>query len=495
MKVDILVKKLNETSCQVFAEESIYKEISDNFKFWIPSAIYQKSYKEKLWDGYIRLYNKGTSTLPLGLESKLKSYAESNDFSYVIEGFDEPLNISEEELLEYIKTLNLTSDKEPITPYEFQVKGILHALRNRRCILKSPTSSGKSLIIYIIINYLKDHVLPHDKKILLVVPTIGLVNQMYYDFSDYSYAYDKFDVSKECHKIMAGKEKSSSQKIYISTFQSIYKLPESYFNQFGAILCDEAHRYRSSEISKILEKSVNTKYKIGTTGTVGNCNIDILQLQGLFGEVITLTTNKEQMDSGRSATLSIKILHLKESSEEKCKIVSGLAYKDEIDILKSSMKRKLFITKLALSRKSTTLVLFTGNAYGKELFKMIQKDSKVPVYFVDGTIHQDIREEIRKKANVENCILVCSFETFSTGINIKNLENLIFASPSKSEIRVLQSIGRIIRKGISKFVTFFDIVDDFSYKKKNNYALQHFLSRIEYYNKEQFEYQIKKIEY
>lgn len=261
------------------------------------------------------------------------------------------------------------------------------------------------------------------------------------------------------------------------------------------ILIANCHQYKSNEISKILERSIQTKYKIGVSGTVGSSKIDKLQLQGLFGEIITLTTNKEQMEKGRSANLSIKILHLKEKDESKRKIISGLPYKDEIEILKNSKKRKLFIAKLALSRENTTLVLFNGHNYGVELYELISKESKIPVYFIDGTISSDIRESIRKKANEERCILVCSFQTFSTGINIKNLENLIFATPSKSEIRVLQSIGRILRKGKILEVTFYDIVDDFSYKKKVNYALKHFLSRVEYYNKEQFNYKITKLEY
>lgn len=239
MKNDIVVKKLNETYCHITADEHIRQELADNFKFFIPSAKFQPSFKQKLWDGYIRLYNKNTSQMLVGLEEKIKTYAHSNDFSYHTEGFGATENISIEETEKYLETLNITSDGNPIKAYDYQLHGIQYALNNHRCILQSPTASGKSLIIYGIISYLKDKIFEKDEKILLIVPTINLVNQMYSDFKDYSTECPTFDSEYGCHKIMAGKEKISSSQIYISTWQSLIKLPSEYFNQFGCIIGDE----------------------------------------------------------------------------------------------------------------------------------------------------------------------------------------------------------------------------------------------------------------
>lgn len=493
MQEDVKLKKIDETISKVITDKGICEEISDYYKFWVKNAKWSKPFKEKLWDGFIRLFNKRDQTLPTGLRSSLKDWCEDNSYVYTEEGFDPPEDI--QNLETYLKSLNVTSDRKKIDFYDFQIAGVKHALSEKRCILQSPTASGKSLIIYGIINYLLN-VKKIKKKILLVVPTISLVSQMTSDFEDYSYEND-FDTDALCHQIMGGCEKVSDKKIYVSTWQSIIRLPEKYFDLFDCIICDEAHMFKSSEVKGILEKAKNTPYKIGTTGTTGSPLIDKMQLRALFGEIFVLTTNKEQMEKKRSATIKITALQVVEKDVEIRKIVSGLKYQDEIDYLKASKKRLALIMSLIKKQDTTTLVLFNGNDYGKMLYNTAKKmfpDRNV--WYVDGSVSADERERIRKTAaKGTNDILICSFQTFKAGINIKNLNVLIFASPLKAEITILQAIGRILRIGDRMFVTLFDIVDDFSYKKKMNYVLEHFLERLKHYQNEGFDTVIRKIEY
>lgn len=492
---DVVLSKLNESSIRIIANRGILEEISDEYKFFVESARFQKSYKEKLWDGYIRLFSRKDQTIGHGLLSSLCAWCAENNYSYSLEGFQPHDEKSIEEIQNFCGSLKSTTDKGEIIEYwDSQINGVHHAINARKCILQSPTNSGKSLIIYSIIRYLID-VEKISGKILLVVPTISLVNQMFSDFCEYSVG-NQWPVDVHCHKIMSGIEKDSHKQVYISTWQSIYNLPEKYFQKFEALVGDECHTFKAQETSSIITKSNIAKWKIGTTGTTGSPIIDKMQLRSLFGEIKILTTNKEQIDKGRSAEIKIVPLHIKRKDQEICKIVSGYSYEDEMDYIYADKKRNELIVQLAGKQKEVTLILFTKRAHGKALYqKLVNQFPNRKIYYVDGTVPGETREEIRKKVQKEqDSILVCSFKTFSTGINIKNLNVLIFAGLMKSEIKILQSIGRILRIGNSKNVVLYDVVDDFSYKKKKNYALEHFLIRVSYYQTEGFPIKLRSIE-
>jgi superfamily II DNA or RNA helicase len=178
-------------------------------------------------------------------------------------------------------------------------------------------------------------------------------------------------------------------------------------------------------------------------------------------------------------------------------IASG-KYQDEIDYLVSSNARNNFIKNLALKIKGNTLILFQlVEKHGKGLHELIRnKAENRDVFFVFGGVDTEEREQVRaitEKSN--NAIIVASYGTFSTGINIRNLHNIIFASPSKSRIRNLQSIGRGLRlKDNNSHATLYDISDDLTYNEKENYTLNHFRERINIYSEEDFDYEIHNIE-
>jgi superfamily II DNA or RNA helicase len=172
-------------------------------------------------------------------------------------------------------------------------------------------------------------------------------------------------------------------------------------------------------------------------------------------------------------------------------------YKDEIDFLIANSKRNRFICNLAGTRKGNTLVLYTYvEKHGKILYDLIR--DKYPgrkVFFVHGKVEAEEREEVRHiTENETDAIIVASYGTFSTGINIRNLHNAIFASPSKSVIRVLQSLGRLLRLGENKTeATLYDISDDLRYKSYTNFTLKHYEERIKIYNNEKFTFKTHNI--
>ena len=331
---------------------------------------------------------------------------------------------------------------------------------------------------------------------MVIVPTVNLVSQLYTDFGEYSYA-DNWDVRDEVHMVYQGQDKGSEKQIIISTWESIYKLGIDYFGNFDVVIGDEAHGFKANSLTNIMQRSYKAQYRFGTTGTLDGTKTHKLVLEGLFGKVYKVTTTNELMKQGTLATMNINCLMLY-YPEDICKKMKGAKYQDEVSFIVEHKGRNKFIRNLAVSLKGNTLVLFNlVDRHGKILFEDIK--TKVAegrkVFFVSGQTDAEIREDIRQITEKENdAIIVASYGTFSTGVNIRNLHNIIFASPAKSRIRVLQSLGRGLRKGdIKDTLELFDVSDVLQYKAYTNHTLKHFMRRVEIYNSEKFSYKIFKI--
>ena len=312
---------------------------------------------------------------------------------------------------------------------------------------------------------------------------------MYTDFQSYGY-----DSEKHCHRIYSGEEKEVDKPITITTWQSIYKLPESWFDKFDIVIGDEAHLFKAKSLTSIMEKLVDCQYRFGFTGTLDGAQTHKLVLEGLFGPVKKVTTTKELIDQKHLSAFKIKCIILRHP-DHVCKDILKKKYQDEMDYIVSCEQRNKFIRNLILSLKGNTLLLFQYiEKHGRILYNDMQKEIQEgrPVYFVHGGVEGEDRENIRRLVEMDqNAVIIASYGTFSTGINIRNLHNIIFASPSKSRIRNLQSIGRGLRLGENKEeCTLFDIADDMSINSKKNHTLMHFIERIKIYNEEKFENKI-----
>ena len=481
----LVISNIDEAYVQVRCEDGIAFELREAFTFDVPGAKFSPQYKSRLWDGKIRLFDVRNNKIYRGLVPKIAEFAEERDYDweYDNEIYDEELSVKEAE--DFIKTLNLPPH---IQVRDYQLDAFIHAIRTRRSLLLSPTASGKSLIIYLIVRYLHDK--GYSSKSLIIVPTISLVAQLASDFADYG-----FDSDHNIHRITAGVDKQSDKPITISTWQSIYELPKSYFGSYQAVIGDEAHQFKAKSLTDIMTNLSNAKFRIGTTGTLDGTKTHKLVLEGLFGPVRKVTTTKELMDQKHLAEFRINCLLLKHHPSI-CQAAKDFTYQQEIEYLILNEARNKFITNLALSLEGNTLVLFQYvEKHGKILYSMLQDKGK-KVFYVSGETEGDVREDIRKIVELEkNAIIVASFGTFSTGINIRNLHNIIFASPSKSRIRNLQSIGRGLRKSDTKdSAQLYDIADDLRHKAHENYTLKHFAERIKIYNEEKFKFKIYKIE-
>lgn len=487
----IWVKQKDNVHVYVESTDSIRREISDYFTFEVPGAKFMPSYRNKYWDGKIRLYNVNKGELYIGLIPYLIKFAKQLEYDIQIdlEPFGE--KISKEEVSEFCDVLKLHSQKKPIQARDYQQAAIHEGINSGRTLLLSPTASGKSLIIYSLVRYHQ----ALGRKQLIVVPTTSLVEQMYGDFRDYS-TNNGFSVVKHCHRIYGGKEKSNESDVVISTWQSIYKFPQEWFSQFDVVYGDEAHLFKAKSLMTLMDKCKNARFRIGTTGTLDGTKTHKLVLEGVFGPVYNVTSTKKLMDKKELAELKIICMIISYSDEAR-KMVSKMNYQEEMDFLVSNPDRNRIIVNLTMAQKGNTLLLYQYvEKHGEVLYNLMKDRSGKKVFFVHGGTETEQREKIREITEKSNeTIIVASYGTFSTGINIRNLHNIVFASPSKSRIRNLQSIGRGLRKGDQKVsCTLFDLGDDLSWKSKKNYTLTHVLERIKLYNEEDFEYKVVRID-
>ena len=482
---NVVIGKANEVFLQINAEPHIEYELRDHFTFEVEGAKFMPQYRNRNWNGEIHLFDLRTKRIYIGLLDKIISFCNRHDYTYKFvdnEYYGPPFEINEgisyEGVKDYIKSITKLKARD------YQIEGVCDALKHNRKLLISPTASGKSLMIYAIVRYYVEK----GQKILLVVPTTSLVEQMYKDFQDYGWNADSY-----CHRIYAGKEKSNELPVTITTWQSVYKLDRKFFVDYDVVIGDEAHLFKSKSLVSIMTKLEHAKYRYGFTGTLDGTQTHKWVLEGLFGPAYKVTRTDELMKEGHLSKLDIQCLVLKHPPQK------FETYQDELEYLIGHEQRNRFITNLTLDLKGNSLVLYSRvETHGAILYDLINNNKRGDrkVFFVHGGVGADERELIREITEEENnAIIVASYGTFSTGINIRNLHNVIFASPSKSRIRNLQSIGRVLRKGSKKVkAILYDISDDCTYNSRKNYTLNHLIERIKIYNEENFNYEIITIQ-
>ena len=489
----INVEQINAVYLKINTESSVKFELEAYFRFQPQGYQFSPAYKNRVWDGWIRIFQPLKPVLYVGLFSKLRKFCEDRGYE-----LNAPTHLMEGETVpddygyEIAKEVNCKFE-----PRDYQNKYIVDAIRDSRSLSLSPTSSGKSLIIYLIQQH---YYRAFEHRTLIIVPTISLVHQMAGDFIDYG-----CDPS-HIYKIQGGVDKNTVAPIVISTWQSLIKgLNKDWFSQFKVVLGDEAHLFQAKSLQKIMEGLDECYYRHGFTGTLKSeeSKTHRLVLEGCFGSVRKHVSTKDLMDDGTIADFNIKAIVLSHNIENRKAFKKALGkvqntsqkYPAEREYLTNNNKRNIFIRNLLWSLKDqNNLVLFDlVEKHGKILEPMLHKEGR-QLHFIYGATKGTERERIRHMIEndpIKQHDILASFGTFSTGINLKKLDNVIFASGSKSEVKVLQSIGRALRKGNdADKATLYDIADDLSVGAYQNYTLQHFRKRIEIYGTEQFEVKI-----
>ena len=485
------IEKLDEVYVRIFSDSSIEQELVDFFTYEYPGARFTPQFRARLWDGKVRLYDGIRKTLYLGLVPYVEQFAVSNGYAVEYVNTVSVINdIKTTDLEDFVTALELP---EKIEIRDYQIEAMTTAVAKERTLLLSPTASGKSFIIYSIMRW---H-LNAGRKCIIIVPTTSLVEQLFTDFEDYS-TVNNWPTKEHCQKLYSGFTKDITKDVLITTWQSVYLQPKSWFSQFNVIFGDEAHQFKAKSLTTVMEKMDKIRYRIGTTGTLDNKKIHKLVLEGMFGPIHRVTTTKKLMDSGKLAELNIMCVLLK-YNEEIRKGRKNNTYQEEMDWLVSCEPRNKFIRNLAVNSKGNTLVLFQYvEKHGKVLYDLIKNKvhDKRKIFFVYGGTETSDREAIRHITEGESdAIIIASFGTFSTGINIPSLENVIFASPSKSKIRNLQSIGRGLRLKDGKTTcNLFDLADDLHWKSWKNHTLNHAAERYKTYAEEEFKIKLVEVD-
>lgn len=497
----IRVRKKNATFLEFNCEPSITQELRNHFTFRVDGYKYMKAYKDGSWDGYIRLVNPIHRTLPTGLFEALKEFAENQgrDYSLEIEDQEEfsadyKENLTFSDFEKYVKSLDLTNDLgEKIEPYDYQLKFAYEAIRDRRLLGLASTNAGKSLIIYIIIRWLLDKEEGH--KIVLVVPRVSLVKQMFKDFGDYS-LLNGWNNEKHCHLISAGAEKTSKKPLVITTWQSFIKCSKAEFQKYAAVIGDEAHNFKAKSLNTIMENLTNAHFRVGTTGTLDGAQSNEMTLTGHFGPIRRYVDNKTLIERGISSEIDIDVLHLKYSDDIR-KSATRATYDDEVKFLTSYKPRTEFIRKIALSNKGNTLIAFRFVEHGKKIYQEILDNAPDPdkIFLIYGGTDEEVTEQFKEITKHDHgAIAVVSIGVFSEGLSIRNIHNILIATPLKGSIKLLQLIGRGLRRSTDGLaLKLIDIVDDMKWKSWKNYALKHGAVRVSIYEKEDFKYNVHEV--
>lgn len=500
----LIIRKRDDVHLTIDGDKSDMMDLSEWFTFDAPNAKFDPRVKAKFWDGKIRLVNLNERTIPAGLIHEIIQFAKMTDTELVLEGSKHsfpgiPKDIPPKIIDGFMEVLAPVDTEGNELVYDsWQANAIHHAITNERGILVSPTASGKSLILYTLMRWYRE---VQSKRVLMVVPQIGLVTQLALNFKEYSGGqFNDYDTS------VSGAHRDGTASVLVSTWQSLTRMPPDYFEQFGAVLVDEVHTAEAKSLQWLMRQLKDCPFRIGVTGTLKDMKTHQLALKGAFGEIRQVTTTREMIDAGRASEIEIHIIQLqwpKDKIKELKRLIKAEhekengagAYQIEIDAITSNAKRNEIVANMAIRARGCTLVLFKNREHGDVLYNLITNATDKPVVYIDGTIHVDDREAARQAAEKDDIIIVASLGTFSTGINIKKLHNLIFAHPTKSKIKVLQSIGRLLRiSPDGRSAKIYDLVDDMRQGSFTNFAWTHGEERLMRYIDEQFPYKTRTLE-
>lgn len=490
---EIIIEKLDNTYFKINCDIEQALNLRSYFECHAENYWFHPKYEAKMWNGIISYFNIIDHTLPIGLISYLKNFFIKYKYKCVL-AFDKNEffnDITRDDLQKFYKVIFKNSK---YYPRDYQDESIYRFLKKKRGVIESPTGSGKSLVIYSLIRFVMGTT---DGKILLVVPNIGLTNQMFDEFNiEYGW--------KNAHSYVSilyggSKRYDKSKRILISTWQSIYNKRKSFFEEYNTVIIDETHSAKeSSSIQKILEKCVNADYRYGMTGTLPTIPINIFNIYGYIGPKLLQIETKELQKKGYLAKIKIANLLLKYPRED-VQLNKGAKFEDEYNFIIENKNRNKVLKYIInnINTNDNVLILCQRLKHIDFVHNYLidEYGSSKIIYKIDGNVDPKIREEIRKSIENQNgVILVASYGTTSLGINIKKLHHVVFASSYKAKIKVLQSIGRGLRVHKSKKkLILWDLVDDLRWKTKDgkvkdNNVFRHFKIRLKYYRQKEFDY-------
>lgn len=519
----------DEVNALVSIDDEDPKEIKkvNNFIYAIMAFYDQtKSHSWEVREGFktamVNFYDKETHLLPIGLIPRVSNQLKARYGTKIVLDTDirnmyiPPRGaLTRHDVVSYAATLNLHNREKgfPIVPYEHQYKLVERAINGRRISLLACTSAGKSLSMCIMARYLVER---EHKKVLIVVPSTNLVEQLFSDFyNDYGWdearanctlihgtSDDKLS-KKDLERLQACGvgEEATLKNITISTWQSLQNKPDKFFECFTAVLVDEAHSTRGVKLRDILCKCVNANdFKVGVSGTLPDDGIDAGYIESQLGRKEEIVRLKELVTKNILTPVTVNAIYIPYPHKQRA-MICAQTYDAEAAIVTNNSSRRdamdLLIRGNRITTEQNTVVLFKSISNLDLMLEFLQKTHPEFTYHViKGEISAQERESIRKSIEYSTGnMILATYGCMKQGVNIKLLHNLVMAEPAKSAYMVVQSIGRIVRPHKDKKEAFvYDFVDDASYytvprrggppKLRTNYMMRHFFEREGYYAKD-----------
>jgi superfamily II DNA or RNA helicase len=485
-------------SCTELEYEQLKTSLTKKIEGWR----FHPLVKKKLWDGNISFIKK--NKIPSGLWKEVIDICKEYDLEFTLNGitniFDTEINV--DSFNEWVEDFFKNSD---IKPRDYQIDAAFKILKYRRCLAELATSAGKTLISFLVIAYLMEVL--GKKKILMIVPNVSLVVQASGDFEE----YNKQRVSLKIQQIYAGVKLRQSSNIVIGTYQSLVKNDEEYFKQFDAVLIDETHKAKATSIQTIMDKCWHCDYRFGLSGTIPKRGtVDRLSLMSALGPLVTQVKANYLQEEGHIAQCKVIQFHMDYATIEQKNAFADLSknsydrqrlFSLEQNFINQDEKRLNFICQIIKKSTNNSLVLFHKIDYGEKLYQKLREVTDKRIYYVDGGVSPELREEFKSRMEKNNdVIIVASYGTFSTGISIKNIHNIYFTESFKSEVIIRQSIGRGLRKHHAKeVVKIYDFIDDLRFKDESidwtNYTFRHGIERRKIYKEEKFPFEVHDIKF
>lgn len=437
----------------------------------------------------------------------------SDDFNCKIKN----CSISFEEYKNYID--DLFSKSEKIKPYKHQLEGAYRLIEYKKCCGQISTGAGKTLMGYMMFKFLTNKL--NIKHMLYITPSTDLTNQT----ADKFLLYDEKCCQEKdweygvIHSNAKKKKSYENDKIIFGNYQSLCKKKKEFFDMFDVVFVDECAHAQADSIKNIITKCSNAEYVFGVTGTFPKEDTyENLVIQSYIGPVIYNYSSFELINDAKQATpvyaCGFLLNYLEDEKKENLFNIRNLVNKDnpdegskvlniEKEVARNSHTRLKFICDLVKKTTKNTLVLFSDvkNEYGRKIYNNVKETSDKQVFYVDGGINSDYRENAKQSMEEDttgNTVIVASIGTYGEGIDIANLWNIILVETTKSDGQMGQILGRGMRQYPGKDkVILIDIGDDFRYgggKKNNNYLYKHFKEREKIYRERKFPYSVNCID-
>jgi len=486
----IRATKIDESYFYIETDDGdLLYELDSAFSVHKDGYEFSPAYKAHRWDGKIHFFKALSHKFPIGLADELIKYCKRRNHSISFVGWErDPESwLSREQFESDVKQI-MTGAK--YQPRDYQLDAAYAALVKKRGILECCTSSGKSLMIYLVMRTLMME--KGLKRMLLIVPSIMLVTQMYKDFEDYGWS----DLDKWCELQDKDHVPTFEKTILITTWQSLMKQDVSFFMQQDAVVIDEAHQSKAEVLSGILKYCANATFKIGTTGTLPPSACDAYGVKSVLGNTLYKITSDELIQRGYLTKIVVANLFLQYPMDFILEN-QDRTYPEEVRLVEEYEPRMTILTKILKSTPVNHNMLLLCNHVDHvdqtiEYLREHQPDRKIVK--ITGSVKAAEREFIRVNAEEsDGMVIVATYGTMSTGVNIKKIHEIVLFANSKSKIKVLQSLGRGLRKHPEKAkVIIYDVVDDMRWKSKrgkvhSNYLYDHWLERSKYYIEQKFE--------